>query len=195
MPIPELAVIFVQKCGTTEPFFKEFEIELHNDATGSNKRAGPFTASGQWNAANGRFEQQGVKYFYSLVRGTTYHIRSRVIPIAGGPPGAWTAFVSEVAGDTTAPAPTYGSATVDLIHKGLIVALNPSGAPSDVHRYELFFNFTGTTPGVDDPPARKSFNLGDPTFLIGEFAGVPVTTHLWARAVDTSGNRQVGHQQ
>ena len=185
--MPITASIVVGNLATTEKYFDHFEIECWNSGR-STKILGPFSAPGEWNSSTGQFEQRGLVYFRGLTKGTVYSFRSRVWPKGGGPASTWTSWADETAGDTTAPATTYG-ATVDSVHKGLIIKLNPSGSPSDHDRFELFSSLSSATPAASTIPTQVDHTDAG-NFFVGQFAGTPVPVHSWARDIDTSGNPQ-----
>ncbi len=181
-----LKTIAVMNMATPERYFSLFQVEMYNSAR--TQLIASKTIGASFSAPSGEWQQQSVMPFSGLTRGTVYSFRSRVHPQGGGDPSSWSAFIDETAGDTTAPSTTY-SATVDLIHKGLILKLNPSGSPSDHDRFDVIAKITSPTPAEGDAPTHQDFTSGG-NFLLGEFAGSPVPVFIWARDVDMSGNRQ-----
>jgi hypothetical protein len=177
--------IVISNLGTTEKYFDHFECEMHTDNTGSN-RVAVQPATGAWNATNSRFEQNSIIVFINAINGTTYWFRFRVIDKYGNA-GAWSTFISEVGGDSTAPSPTYGSLAVSSTAGGIYVKLNPASPASDNDRYELFVRLnSSTTPVATDLPTCTSV---DGNFHVG--LASTDAANMWARAVDTSGNKQV----
>jgi predicted phage tail protein len=175
--------IVVANLATTDKYFAHFELEMHSDNTGAN-RVAVMTAGGAWDAVNLRYQQNAIATFKNAILGNTYWFRFRVIDKAGNQ-GPWSTFISEVAGDTVAPSPTYsftpsqnaGSVTIDC---------GPSGAPSDLDHYEGYANFTGTAPSATTPANLP--NEVDAVFRL-PISNKP-SVYFWVRAVDTSGNKQ-----
>jgi hypothetical protein len=135
--------------------------------------------------AQGAWVQQEPLYVKGLTLGSTYNFRARVQIKNGGPPSDWAAFVPLVAGDSTAPNPSYNptsSATVS----GVIVQANPVSPPTDTNHYEFWVTSTGATPLSSTAPNLPQSNDGSVRLVLSD---IDVYT-LYIRAVDTSGNRQ-----
>jgi hypothetical protein len=176
--------IAVANLSTSEKYFDHFEAEMHSTNTGSN-RVAVQEIKGAWDSVNNRYNQISIANFKNAVLGTTYWFRFRVIDKAGNQ-GPWSTFISEVAGDTTAPSPTYGSAVVTSTAAGLFLKLNPTSPASDNDHYELFVRLnSSTTPNASDAPTYTSV---DGNFGFGVTDAD--TANMWVRAVDTSGNKQ-----
>lgn len=184
MPPTLTSTIAVCNLESAEKYLALFEVECWNSAR-TTLIAGPLTMEGEWDSAASRWKQKNPLYFRGLVRGTTYSFRSRVIPQGGGPASAWSAWADETAGDITAPAPTYSPTGGQDIGR-VTIAANPSGAPSDIDRYEFYWNLTGTAPSSTTLPNAPS--SADGTLSLTTNAGEAIS--VWIRAVDTSGNRQ-----
>ena len=177
------ATIFVANLETTERYFHLFEVECY-DSGRTTLIAGPFTATGEWDGTS-KWKQKDPIFFRGLTLGTTYSFRSRVLTQAGGPASAWSAWVDETAGDTTAPNPSY-SATARKSGGAVLVDSAPASPPSDLDHYEFHFNLTNTSPSSSTAPNLP--NSPDGKVVIA--TDPDDTIYLWIRAVDTSGNRQ-----
>ena len=186
MPIQK-ATIVVANMRTTEPFFSAFIVEVWN-STRTTKITGPIRVSGVWDAALGAYKQKEVLFFKGLTRGVVYSLRAAVATSHGGPVSAWTAWVDETAGDTTAPSSTY-TPTWSAIANGAICSVAVSGAASDLDRYEWYGNTTGIAPSASTPSNWP--NTPKSADVRQTFAGTAgQTIYAWIRGVDTSGNRQ-----
>jgi hypothetical protein len=172
---------------TTEPFFSAFIVEVWN-STRTTKITGPIRVSGVWDAALGAYKQKEVLFFKGLTRGVVYSLRAAVATSHGGPVSAWTAWIDETAGDTTAPSSTY-TPTWSAIANGAICSVAVSGAASDLDRYEWYGNTTGIAPSASTPSNWP--NTPKSADVRQTFAGTAgQTIYAWIRGVDTSGNRQ-----
>jgi hypothetical protein len=178
--------IAVANLATTEQYFSMFELQVYNSAR--TERIASQLIGASWSSPSAEWQQQNLVLFKGLDRGDVFSFRGRVIPQGGGPASSWSSWIDETAGDTTAPSTSY-SVEVDLIHKGLIVNLNPSGSPSDHDRFELIAKLTSSTPAASAIPTQID-HTDSGNFFLGQFAGTPVAVYMWARDVDTSGNPQ-----
>jgi len=186
MPIVKSTLV-VANMRTTEPFFSAFIVEVWN-STRTTKITGPIRVSGVWDAALGAYKQKEVLFFKGLTRGVVYSLRAAVATSHGGPVSAWTAWIDETAGDTTAPSSTY-TPTWTAIANGAICSVAVSGAASDLDRYEWYGNTTGIAPSASTPSnwpnTPKDADIKQTfTAIAGD------TIYAWIRGVDTSGNRQ-----
>jgi hypothetical protein len=181
--------IAVANLSVAEKWFDHFDAEMHTDTSGSNRVAVIDNIPGIWNAGTSRFDQRNIVYFKNCVLGTTYQFRFRVIDKYGNV-GAWSGWISEVAGDTTAPAPSY-SPVVTSFPGGVIIKAVPSGAPSDLDRYEHYWNLTGSSPSSTTLPNLPNSRDGVCTIMLS----AADTGNAWVRAVDTSGNKQAWTSQ
>ena len=186
MPIVKSTLV-VANMRTTEPFFSAFIVEVWN-STRTTKITGPIRVSGVWDAALGAYKQKEALFFKGLTRGVVYSLRAAVATSHGGPVSAWTAWVDETAGDTTAPSSTY-TPTWSAIANGAICSVAVSGAASDLDRYEWYGNTTGIAPSASTPSNWP--NTPKSADVRQTFAGTAgQTIYAWIRGVDTSGNRQ-----
>lgn len=179
----QLASLVVANLETTERYFHLFEVECWNSAR-TLIQLGPLTVGGEWDGTS-KWKQKDPLFFRGLTLGTTYSFRVRILTKDGGPASAWSAWVDETAGDTTAPNPSY-SATARKSGGAVLVDSAPASPPSDLDHYEFHFNLTNTSPGSSTAPNLP--NSPDGKTVIA--TDPDDTIYLWIRAVDTSGNRQ-----
>lgn len=178
--------IAVANLKTSETYFDKFEVECHSDTTGASKLSSQ-TCTGTYDATSKQWCQSVPLYFRGLNVGTTYYFRVRVWSKAATIPSPWSDFQSEVAGDTTPPSAQYAGA-ISPIHVGGAVRLNPSNVDLDVARFDVYQQTTSGNPTPSVSISPKASNITGVFTLPQITAGI--VHYVWARAVDTSGNRQ-----
>ena len=140
------STIVVGNLETTEKYFAYFEIECW-DSTRTTLIQGPYIVPGVWDSTTAKWKMRGPCYFQGLSTGTTYSFRVRVACQSGGPMSDWSDWADEVAGDATAPSPTYAPSGYPT-GAGLFLEANPSGAPTDLDHYDWTWNLTNTAPSA-----------------------------------------------
>lgn len=196
MPTRSTTVV-VANLKTLERYADKFEVECWTGPSGS-LFAGPLFSKAVPNSSviSGTvsgFVQGDLIMFQGLTIGTTYYFRTRVHPVAGGVASPWTAtpssapgWVSEVAGDLTAPNPTYSTNSTSA-YGGVIISGNPAGVPADLDHYEFYhsINVSGTPAASALPTVPRAT-----TAVFSMHVNDTDTLYVWVRAVDTSGNQQ-----
>jgi hypothetical protein len=179
--------IFVHSLKTTSRYCSNFIVECYSDS-GLTTRVGVATSAVVWDGTY--WQQKSLISFGGLVKGSTYYLRAGVVSPASGLI-TWGSSYSIAATNGTAPTTTY-AAVYDVISTGVSYTVTPTGVPSDINHFEVYYNFTGTAPASTTiPQFRIPFTYSIDTtfhFFVSCKAGTSVS--VWVRAYNTSGQTQ-----
>lgn len=179
--------IFVHSLKTTSRYCSSFIAECYSDS-GLTTRVGVATSAVVWDGTY--WQQKSLISFGGLIKGNTYYLRAGVVAPGGGAI-TWSSSYSVAATNGTAPTTTY-AAVYDVISTGVSYTVTPTGVPSDINHFEVYYNFTGTAPGSTTVPQfRLPFiYVTDTTFHFFVSCKAGTSVYAWVRAYNTSGQTQ-----
>jgi hypothetical protein len=155
--------IYVKNSKTTSKYVDKFHCEIYSDV-GLTTKVGQKSVGVTWNGTHS--VQKDLIVFDGLTLGTTYYLRGGFsAPITGTI--TWASTHTQVAGDLTAPACTYTTAT-EQTTSGVEFAITPANIPTDFEHWEAWFtkNNAATPPVKESLPRYSWLGNGYPNRLL-----------------------------